>query len=98
MINLDRDENTPLYNISTAAKLCGLPVYTIRWLEKNGILLPSRSGGNQRMFCDRDINLLIEIANMLHRNVNVEGIKFVLEIKQIYHINLKDIENSDENG
>ena len=71
----------PLYNMSVAARLCGLPAYTIRWVEKNGLLAPSRTGGNQRLFSDRDIALLREIAALLRRSVNLEGVRVVLEIR-----------------
>lgn len=88
MDKMERDRNTPLYNIGTAARLCGLQIYTLRWLEKNGLLAPTRTAGNQRLFSDADIETLIEIAELLKRSVNVQGIKVVLEIKQTHSIKL----------
>lgn len=100
MDKLERDNNTPLYNISTAARLCGLEIYTIRWLEKNGLLAPSRTPGRQRLFSDAEIELLLEIAALLKRNVNISGIKVVLEIRRVHHISVRadmDLGGQDEN-
>ncbi|HOX22305.1 MAG TPA: MerR family transcriptional regulator [Elusimicrobiales bacterium] len=70
-----------LYNISVAARLCGLPAYTIRWVEKNHLVEPSRTEGNQRLFSDPEIELLREIAALLRQNVNVQGIRVVLRMR-----------------
>ncbi|MDD4005120.1 MAG: helix-turn-helix domain-containing protein [Elusimicrobiaceae bacterium] len=89
MDKLDRNRDTPLYNIGTAARLCGLEIYTLRWLEKNGLLAPGRTPGNRRLFSDADIEILAEIAALLNRNVNIQGIKVVLEIKRMHHITIR---------
>jgi len=74
-----------LYNISVASRLCGLPSYTIRWVEKNRLIAPARTGGNQRLFSDPEIELLREIASLLEQSVNIQGIRVVLRIRG-YHI------------
>jgi DNA-binding transcriptional MerR regulator len=76
-----KDDFTPVYTIGTVARLCGLPVYTIRWVEHNGLLRAARSEGRQRMFSESDRMLLLEIAALLHRQVNIQGIRVVLELK-----------------
>lgn len=70
-----------LYNISVASRLCGLPAYTIRWVEKNRLIAPARTGGNQRLFSDIEIALLREIAALLEQSVNIQGIRVVLRIR-----------------
>jgi len=81
---ITRSKNTPLYNISAAAKLSGLAIYTIRWLETNKLLYPKRSSGGQRIFSDADIERLREIRELLRRHVNVQGIRVILEIRSEY--------------
>jgi len=70
-----------VYNISVAARLCGLPSYTIRWVEKNHLIAPNRTAGNQRLFSDAEIELLREIADLLRQSVNVQGIRVVLKLR-----------------
>ncbi len=53
-----RDKKTPVYNISAVARLTGLAIWTVRWIERHKLVRPSRSGGNQRLFSDADIALL----------------------------------------
>jgi MerR family glutamine synthetase transcriptional repressor len=76
----------PVYTISVAARLTELPIHTIRWLEANRFIQPSRTDGNQRLFRDEDIELLQEIAALLERRVNLAGIRTILHIKRTYRI------------
>ena len=70
-----------LYNISVAARLCGLPAYTIRWVERNHLIAPDRTAGNQRLFSDLEIEVLREIADLLRQSVNIQGIRVVLKLR-----------------
>ena len=49
------DETEPIYVISIAARMVGIKTYTLRYYEKIGIIEPSRSRGNVRLYSDRDI-------------------------------------------
>ena len=86
MIQNPRSIRRPVYTISVASELCELPVHTIRWLEANQFIEPHRTRGNQRLFCEADIELLLQIAALLSRRVNLAGIRTILEIKQTYRI------------
>lgn len=76
----------PVYTISIASRLTSLPIHTIRWLEKQGIVEASRSAGRQRLFSNPDIELLQEVAALLQRKVNLAGIRIILQMKQTHHI------------
>jgi len=80
------NRQVPVYTISVAAKLCSLPIHTIRWLESNELIEPARTDGRQRLFSDEDIAMLEEIARLLERKVNLAGIRTILEIKETYSI------------
>lgn len=75
-----------VYTISIASRLTELPLHTIRWLEAHEFIHPERTGGNQRLFSDADIELLREIAELLERKVNLAGIRTILTIKAHYRI------------
>ena len=48
--------NEPCYVISVAAKLVGMHVQTLRYYERAGLISPSRSRGNVRMFSEGDLH------------------------------------------
>ncbi len=85
---------TPVYTISVASQLIGLPIHTVRWLETNGFVHPFRTPGNRRLFSEEDVELLREIAELLSRRVNAAGIRAILTIKQTYRIERLDMHES----
>lgn len=78
---IERKQSMPVYTISITSQLCGLPTYTIRWLETNEIIQPSRSNGNQRLFSEQEVALLREVAQLLDQHVNLAGIQIIMKMK-----------------
>ncbi len=52
---MNQENSEPRYVISVAARILGVQTYTLRYYEKIGIIEPRRSGGNIRLYSDRDI-------------------------------------------
>ena len=75
---LKKTFSTPIYSIGAASRLSGIPIWTLRWIEKNGVLRPGRSGGRHRLYSDTDLTLLREIRDLLSRKVNLAGIRVIL--------------------
>lgn len=74
-----RDE--PLYVISVAAKLVNLHPQTLRHYERLGLVVPSRSEGNLRLYSDRDIERLRKIARLIDDlGVNLAGVEVILNM------------------
>lgn len=72
----------PVYVISIAAKLAGLPSWTLRVLDKEGIVRPQRTAKDRRLYSDRDIALLTRIRYLTEeRGVNMNGVKLILEME-----------------
>lgn len=72
----------PVYVISIAAKLAGLPSWTLRVLDKEGIVRPKRTAKDRRLYSDRDIALLARIRYLTEeRGVNMNGVKLILEME-----------------
>lgn len=78
---LKRDRSTPIYNIGAAARLTGIAVWTVRWIERHKLICPCRSDGNQRLFSDADIELLHEIRGLLDEGVNLAGVRVILRMR-----------------
>jgi MerR family glutamine synthetase transcriptional repressor len=76
-----RTRRTPLYSIGVASRLCGISVHTLRWVERAGLVAPSRTDGNQRLFCDEDLDLLAEVRSLLAQRVNLSGIRIILRMQ-----------------
>jgi DNA-binding transcriptional MerR regulator len=56
---IDELPATPAHTIHVAAECTGVPAVTLRmWERRYGVVRPTRSGGNYRLYTDRDIALL----------------------------------------
>ena len=76
-----RQKTTPIYNIGAVSKLTGLPVWTLRWIEKRELLRPQRTEGNQRLFSDEDVELLQQIRDLMEEGVNLPGVRVILRMR-----------------
>ena len=81
----DQQSDEPVYVISIAAKLAGLPSWTLRVLDKEGVVRPKRTATDRRLYSDRDISLLARIRYLTEeRGVNMNGVKLILEMEGIH--------------
>jgi len=76
-------EHEPVYVISVAARLAGLPCWVLRVLDQEGIVVPVRTDSNRRLYSDRDISLLARVRHLTEdRGVNIQGVKVILEMER----------------
>ncbi len=74
-----RDE--PCYVISVAARMVGLHAQTLRYYERVGLLLPSRSEGKRRLYSPREIDTLRRIKALTDQmGVNLAGVEVVMKL------------------
>ncbi|MDO8682936.1 MAG: MerR family transcriptional regulator [Armatimonadota bacterium] len=72
----------PVYVISVAAKLVGLPCWMLRQLDNEGLVSPTRTAKNRRLYSDRDIATLEYIRFLTtEKRVNVAGIRYIFELE-----------------
>jgi MerR family glutamine synthetase transcriptional repressor len=76
-----RTRETPCYNIGTASRLTGIPVWTLRWIERHELIRPRRTEGNQRLFSESDLDLLNAIRELMEERVNLQGIRIILRMR-----------------
>ena len=70
----------PVYVISVVSKLVDLPVWTLRQLDKAGIVCPKRIGRKSRLYCLKDIKRLEYVHYLMEdKRVNIHGIKIIIE-------------------
>ena len=71
----------PRYVISVAARILGTQTHTLRYYEKVGIVAPSRSQGNIRLYSDQDIALLKRVRTLMEDlGVNLAGVEVILHL------------------
>ncbi len=80
---MTQSEEEPRYVISIAARILGVQTYTLRYYEKIGIMEPSRSKGNIRLYSDRDIAYLKRVKTLMDDlGINLAGVEVVLRMAQ----------------
>jgi MerR family transcriptional regulator/heat shock protein HspR len=79
-IHISPDE--PVYVISVVSKLVELPVWTLRQLDKAGIVCPKRIGKKSRLYSLKDIKKLEYVHYLMEdKHVNISGIRVILELE-----------------
>ncbi len=71
----------PCYVISVAAKLVSLHPQTLRYYERLGLVIPSRSRGKVRLYSPSDIERLQRISRLVEDlGVNLAGVEVILNM------------------
>src|ERR1700753_1337104 len=71
------------YMISAVAELYKLHPQTLRLYERVGLLKPSRSQGNTRLYTDEDLERLDVILTLARdMGVNLAGIEIILNMRE----------------
>lgn len=69
--------------ISAVAEMYEIHPQTLRLYEREGLLRPSRSDGNTRLYTDEDLERLEFILNLARDlGVNIAGIAVVLQMRE----------------
>jgi len=79
---MKRSRSKAAYMISAVAEQYGIHPQTLRLYEREGLLKPSRSDGNTRLYTDGDLERL-EIILKLTRDlgVNLAGVEIILNMR-----------------
>src|SRR5881398_2570820 len=71
------------YMISSVAEMYGIHPQTLRLYEREGLLKPSRTEGNTRLYTDEDLQRLEFILNLARDlGVNISGIAIILQMRE----------------
>jgi len=71
------------YMISVVAKSYGIHPQTLRLYEREGLLKPSRTEGNTRLYSEEDLRQLEVILNLTRDlGVNLAGVEVVLNMRR----------------
>lgn len=78
-----RSKSKASYMISSVAEQYGIHPQTLRLYEREGLLKPSRSDGNTRLFTDDDLERLEVILHLTRDlGVNLAGVEIILNMRE----------------
>jgi MerR family transcriptional regulator/heat shock protein HspR len=70
----------PVFVISVAARLLQMHPQTLRKYEREGLIAPSRTTGNLRLYSDEDLDRLRQVKYLVgERGLNLAGVQIALE-------------------
>lgn len=78
---MEHEDNEPRYVISVAARMLGVHAQTLRYYERAGMIEPSRSMGNRRLYSMEDIERLRRIKTLIDDlGVNLAGVEVIMRM------------------
>lgn len=82
------------YMISAVSEMYAIHPQTLRLYEREGLLRPSRSEGNTRLYTDEDLERLEFILNLARDlGVNLAGIAIILQMRERMETMNADMQN-----
>jgi len=77
----DVDPAEPVYVIGVVSHLVRIPIWTLRVIDREGLVRPKRRVGRARLYSLEDVRLLLRIRHLLiERRVNFEGVRIILKL------------------
>lgn len=77
-----REKSKAAYMISSVAEQYSVHPQTLRLYEREGLLKPSRSDGNTRLYTDEDLERLEVILHLTRDlGVNLAGVEIILNMR-----------------
>jgi MerR family transcriptional regulator, heat shock protein HspR len=90
---IEAHEDMACFVISVAARLLNVHPQTLRYYERAGLISPSRSRGNIRLYSARDIERAQQIKRLIEDlGVNLAGVEVIIRLTE----RLRDLEQENE--
>ncbi len=83
MANTTGDRGKPLFMISVVADMLDIHPQTLRLYEREGLVVPQRTGGNTRLYSQEDIDKLRRVLRLTRElGVNLAGVEVILSMRE----------------
>jgi MerR family transcriptional regulator/heat shock protein HspR len=83
MAKTDSDRGKPLFMISVVADMLDIHPQTLRLYEREGLVVPQRTGGNTRLYSQEDIDKLRRVLRLTRElGVNLAGVEVILSMRE----------------
>ena len=74
-------DDQPCYVMSVAVRMVGIHAQTLRYYERVGLVMPSRSEGRRRLYSPSEIDRLRRIKTLTEdMGINLAGVEVVLRL------------------
>ena len=84
---INNNEDTPLYTISTAARILGVSVHTLRMYEHEGLVMPFKKESSHRLYSETDIDRLKCIRRAIkEQKFSIPAIKTIYSLIPCWNI------------
>ncbi len=81
MNNLNISQETPIFTISTTARMLNISVHTLRMYEREGLIIPYKKESNQRLYSKADIERIQCIRDAINQaKISINGIKTIYSL------------------
>src|ERR1700729_938217 len=91
---MTKSKSKAAYMISAVAEQYEIHPQTLRLYEREGLLAPSRSDGNTRLYTDDDLERLEVILKLTRElGVNLAGVEIILNMREKMEEMQRQIEN-----
>ena len=79
MLGIKISPEEPVYVIGVVCKLVDIPIWTLRQLDKAGVVRPKRLGKKNRLYSLKDLQRLEYVHYLMEeKRVNIHGLKIIL--------------------
>jgi MerR family transcriptional regulator/heat shock protein HspR len=76
-------KDKPVYMISVVAQMLDVHPQTLRLYEREGLVQPSRTDGNTRLYSQEDVERVEKVLNLTRDlGVNLAGVDIILRLQQ----------------
>ncbi|MFA6129843.1 MAG: MerR family transcriptional regulator [Candidatus Omnitrophota bacterium] len=80
MLRIKIAPEEPVYVIGVVCRLVNIPIWTLRQLDKAGVVRPKRIGKKNRLYSLKDLKKLEYVHYLMEeKRVNIHGVKVILE-------------------
>ncbi|HOA15693.1 MAG TPA: MerR family transcriptional regulator [Bacillota bacterium] len=87
----------PVYTIQVASRLTNVSAPMLRYLERMGLVQPTRTEGNIRLYSENDLELISRISYLIREaKVNAAGVKVILQMEVGHAIVIADEDEEKE--
>ena len=80
--NVEINPQEPLFVIGVVSDMLEIPIWTLRKLDEMGVVSPERKGKRTRCYSHVQVQTLNYVKYLMtEKEVNISGIKIILEMK-----------------
>ena len=96
-MNFEELIDEPILPIRTAAKMLNVSVHTLRMYEREGLIIPSKTEGNQRAYSKSDLERIECIRKAINElKISINGIKTIYSLIPCWNVvNCSDLDRKN---